>query len=1386
MVPFLSTLIILSVLRLKSLKLVGFKSFAHATTLPFSRPITAIVGPNGCGKSNIIDAIRWVLGESSAKALRGGMMRDVIFAGSESERARGLASVELVFEQSAAQATDRTDDASAVHHANNIDADIDANPKSAKLSKSAKKISTRALSLNDFAELAIKRQIDGTGKSDYFLNGTKVRRADIHNTLLGTGLLGGSYAIIEQGMVAKIALADGQTLRGFIEEAAGVARYSVRRGETQKQLAAARANLELATGARDGLLRAQKRLQKDAAAAVKAAHLTAQIWQIGAQILTLEIATRQNTAANLADEYAQTKTKLSAQQAKLDAINNEWQQQQAVQTQISHQLNALTERAQECRQTLASQKFAQSHNQQQVAHLQENLAQTTHFLQDLPNDDAANLAQQITQLATDIAAIKSAKNTHQTAHERTAQQLQIAQQDAKTLAATIQTAEHELLEIHAHLAQSLPYAEPVPPDFAPLPPDFAPKIAALDRQLQTARNELAVHKNAQAAAQQALDQARKHATQATFARVKKHSEHAALQGLLADDGTSDYPDDDNPSNTKNLPTVGGALILRKDLPYDLSPDLLPRLDGFLSAIWAQPIGDWAAIRAADGGLITTNDNDIGANSTRQPKRNFADLLAADLLNNNCARGDGNTSTNAGTKAIALSSFIQSPNLPLFHAVFLVLDLKIKSNNQNNYSHLTANASFTELAAHYHVPHALGLVLPNGVFVHRFGVFNFAKKDSGAFVVYQQNLAKLTQLTQDLAECTAFEAKTQSAQTAAEQQVAAVTIKVQNAEQRVAAIAYEHAQKSAQQAQFVAEYKAQTAAKCAHDASVARFEKQAREWTDAQTKRQTRADELTQTLATYAAQSADLATQHNILAGELTIQKTALDDATEQLRARQFAHKTATAQHATAKAAAQKRQQLQQTQQACRAQLEKLCAQSPKLAANLANTEQENTRLTAEINTQKQALFAQKTRVQTLAAQHAEQIAHVHTLQQHITELAPQLAVAKARADDSQNAFSAHFATLSQLDNAAKTALLTSDWIRQDESRAAQMTDFLQALQTQKPQTQDAQNELTTSKQQTIRDLLTARHYLLATNAHQNAVFVSPAATQSRFFHSKNYKKYTSSNPAYAAVDWRIFLPESLVPKTSQQSAQQNALKKQQKLAQAQLAALGALNHTAAAALADIETQLAPLCAKINDLEASIDKLVRAINQLNRDTKTRFLTTLDAVNAKFSALFADMFDGGSASLTLADNPPWASTIGNRRADTTETQSANASRWQNPLVLSATPAGKKVHRLAQLSGGEKTLTALALIFAIFAQHPAPFCVLDEVDAPLDDANVARFGRLIHRFSAQVQFIFISHNHAAMQFADQLLGITMPNAGVSTVLPVDLTAAMAFLDTTKQAND
>ncbi|MDO9521459.1 MAG: chromosome segregation protein SMC [Pseudohongiella sp.] len=231
-------------MRLKSIKLAGFKSFVDPTTVSFPSNLCAVVGPNGCGKSNIIDAVRWVMGESSAKNLRGENMTDVIFNGSGGRKPVGQASIELIF--------DNTDNRITGEYAK-------------------------------YGEISIKRRVSRDGENIYMLNGTKCRRRDITDLFLGTGLGPRSYSIIEQGMVSRLIESKPEELRIFIEEAAGISKYKERRRDTENRIKRTRENLERLTDIRDELGRQLQHLHRQSQAAEKYKEYKAQERDLNAQ-----------------------------------------------------------------------------------------------------------------------------------------------------------------------------------------------------------------------------------------------------------------------------------------------------------------------------------------------------------------------------------------------------------------------------------------------------------------------------------------------------------------------------------------------------------------------------------------------------------------------------------------------------------------------------------------------------------------------------------------------------------------------------------------------------------------------------------------------------------------------------------------------------------------------------------------------------------------------------------------------------------------------------------------------------------------------------------------------------------------------------------------------
>ncbi|WP_439100544.1 chromosome segregation protein SMC [Congregibacter sp.] len=274
-------------MRLKSIKLAGFKSFVDPTAVHFPSNMSAVVGPNGCGKSNIIDAVRWVMGESSAKNLRGESMADVIFNGSGNRQPVGQASIELVFD--------------------NSDGGVGGEYAS-------------------YAEIGIRRQVTRDGQSEYFLNGTKCRRRDITDIFLGTGLGPRSYAIIEQGMISRLIESKPEELRIFIEEAAGISKYKERRRETESRMRRTLENLERLTDLRDELERQLQHLQRQSQAAEKYKNLRAEERSLKQQLMAAQLRELQAQHKAAAHEVGEHEVRLEAEYANQQRVDTALEQ----------------------------------------------------------------------------------------------------------------------------------------------------------------------------------------------------------------------------------------------------------------------------------------------------------------------------------------------------------------------------------------------------------------------------------------------------------------------------------------------------------------------------------------------------------------------------------------------------------------------------------------------------------------------------------------------------------------------------------------------------------------------------------------------------------------------------------------------------------------------------------------------------------------------------------------------------------------------------------------------------------------------------------------------------------------------------------------------------
>ena len=375
-------------MRLKSIKLAGFKSFVDPTTAQFPTNLSAIVGPNGCGKSNIIDAVRWVMGESSAKNLRGESMTDVIFNGSTARKPVAQASIELVFDNSD---------------------------------------STLGGEYAEFAEISIKRLVTRDAKSDYYLNGVRCRRKDITDIFLGTGLGPRSYAIIEQGMISRLIEAKAEELRVYIEEAAGISKYKERRRETENRMRHTRENLDRLNDIREELEKQLAHLQRQAQSAEKYKEykeeerlLKAQLQALRWQVLDGQVNEREGAIREL-------EVRLEAVIAEQRGADAALEKQRESQIELNDSFNEVQSRFYKVGNEISRLEQSLTHRRERLAQLKSDLAQAERSQQQAAEHLQVDEAQ-LEETRAQIMELEPEQELFQAQAEELASGLQLAEE----------------------------------------------------------------------------------------------------------------------------------------------------------------------------------------------------------------------------------------------------------------------------------------------------------------------------------------------------------------------------------------------------------------------------------------------------------------------------------------------------------------------------------------------------------------------------------------------------------------------------------------------------------------------------------------------------------------------------------------------------------------------------------------------------------------------------------------------------------------------------------------------------------------------------------------------------------------------------------------------
>jgi chromosome segregation protein len=1272
-------------LKLKRVEIQGFKSFYDRTEMKFpGNGIAAVVGPNGCGKSNLSDAISWVLGEQSAKSLRGTRMEDVIFAGTRDRKALSMASVTLTMvpdensalpihlgvsepdaTQTAAHPEEKTPPAAVphlngvervngiehLHHQHDNDHDGDDH-RNGNHSNGHHANGTNGIPKPEVihraeqrGEITITRRLFRSGESEYLINGKQARLRDIQDLFLGTGLGPESYAIIEQGRIGQILSNRPQDRRSVIEEAAGITKFKTRKRLAEARLESAKQNLARVFDILEEVSRQVNSLKRQAAKTRRYQELRTEAIGYLRQILVARFQTLERDSARLVIEINLASNELQSAQASIAEL----EQQQAVTTAQSYETE---QQLTEVRRKLADLQLEAErargkieYQSKQVHQIEIRLQAGAQEAESLRRDHetrASELTEQTAALGEIEQQHEASKNLlNAKTQERQAAQRLLAEQERalETARQSVLKLLHESSTLKNRIAQA------------------SAQLASLDRDTTRARSE----------EQQAVSDSER--LQKTRAEISERLQARQTELISVADQRREVEQQLNECRSglsahrqavERLRTEYSRIKARRDSLEEViqhrsfSTETVQRLFTAVEHNRAQgwkPTGvladflevDSQVERAAEEFLheeleyvVVQNqaDGECGIELIRGEIGGRATFLIETL--------SGGASTDipepAGLAALDSNRLSKLTDSLRFTNGISHLPLALLPRIANCY--VTADAELAkELAPQF--PHCW--FLTSDGLTYQGQAVSGGKKSTAGPLALKRELREVSALEQTR------EAELNTAQTALSalertiqelsHQSEALRSQEQTQEKTVLGLDHE-SRKFAEEFQ-----RAQTRL------SNARLE------LDHITRERARLEESDTSDRTSLEQSEALRTQ----------QEQALESAREELAEAQRAGAVLAEEHATLRAALASLEEQRKSISAHQARLEYQLRELANRHANLARESE------------------------TLNGERIEFLSNNQELELRREELAGAIRDGEAFANQLAEREAGFRSALSALEEQLKDRRAHAQ--ANQERRSGYQVDLARAESDLKHLEETCQKELET----TLAELAKGVEEMPdeETLAHLDA--------------------------KYAEVQRKV---ESLGPVNPQ------ALEEFEEAGQRQ----------------DF------LSAQRQDLLDSIRDTEKAIHEIDGESQKRFLEAFRVINVNFREMFQTLFGGGTGEMRLTDE-------------------ANAS--ESGIEIVASPPGKKLQSVLLLSGGEKSLTAMALLMAIFQYTPSPFCVLDEVDAPLDESNIERLTRLIREMAGQTQFIVITHSKRTMEAAQSLYGVTMQEPGVSKLVSVKFTS-------------
>ncbi|QEA14152.1 chromosome segregation protein SMC [Comamonas flocculans] len=1167
-------------MRLTSIKLSGFKSFAEPTQLQLPGQLVGVVGPNGCGKSNIMDAVRWVLGESRASELRGESMQDVIFNGTTSRKPASRASVELAFDN-------------ASHRAGG--------------------------QWNQFAEIAVKRVLTRDGGSSYYINNQPVRRRDVHDVFLGTGLGPRAYAIIGQGTISRIIESRPEELRLFLEEAAGVSKYKERRRETENRLADTRENLTRVQDILRELSGNLSKLEKQAEVAERYHRLQAQAqlaqqqsWFFKRQSAAQELEQVRTLGLQAVNDLESRMADLRRVQAELEAVR---QAHYAAGDAVNQAQGKVYEATAEVGRLEAEIRYVVQGRER--------------------------VQQRLVQLATQIEEWSTRQSDARTELESLAAGGDDAQEQAELLAAQAEEQAGELPELEDALHQARAKSEAQ-----------RQQVAQVQQQIQVL-----------AAEQRSMqEQQRQH--------------ESRLQRLRADQGALSLPDETRLAQLQTSSSAAAELAEEMQARLEQLQQELPERDE-ARRVCQQTVNDESARHAQ----LTAR---LGALKDLQERLKTDGKLAPWLAEQGLDGLQG-----------LWTHLRMEPGWESALEAALRERLGALPVGQLERVRGFASAGGTPPARLSFYSRTDAPAAPPG----SGRLVDLVRTDDAALHAVLADWLHGCHTAASLDEALARRGQLQPGEVIYTREGHAVT-----------AHAVDFHAPDSEQAGLLAR-----AQEIEHLEKELRAQSlMAEEARSALLRAESSYQQANAQLLTTRREAAEAQTQAHAEQVELLRLTQAVEQARERGR------------------------QLESDLQEVQARLEELQERAAtaegrfeELDMQLADSQEREAQLQDQVIAAEQQLTQWREQQRQLERRAQEAQFAQRSLQARRGELERAVSMAEQQSQ----------ALAQESERAREELARLSDAAAQGGLQQALQTklEFEQALASQRSDYDALTARLRASdelRMQTERQLEPQRARITELQLQEQAARLALQQYETLL---------TEADADLAALELSI----------AQGGVQPEGLQAQIEQWQRAIEQLGPVNLAALQELELARERHGFLQAQDEDLQLAMSTLEDAIRRIDAETRTLLSGTFETVNQHFSTMFPELFGGGRAQLIMTGD---------------EILDAG-------VQVMAQPPGKKNQTIHLLSGGEKALTAIALVFAIFQLNPAPFCLLDEVDAPLDDANTERYAKLVASMSRGTQFLFISHNKIAMEMAEQLIGVTMQEQGVSRIVAVDMANALTM---------